>query len=134
MVRKYISNSRFLEIVESLKKFNEEEGSSISSFLKISLGIYPESLKQAEEIDSHPWRFVEQFYPNYHSCSEIYKSDVLQRIVDFEFDLSDSENAAVKLLFSDYGGNPSDPHIKLDLHVLNCKIYERAIEEFLKQQ
>lgn len=90
------------------------------------------------------WEFVEKYYPNYSSCDLIAKCDDLRKILDGQIE----GNAEViynkfksDLEFCwDYGNIPDWLHTEIIEIVKNrynkahVEIYEKAINEFLKQQ
>lgn len=86
-----------------------------------------------EEPMENAWDFVERHYHKYHSCSEIALSDDLQKIVDDELD---EDSCALELLNRDYGGDREGnlDRIKSDLDFIDCEIYKRSIESYIKEQ
>ena len=76
---------------------------------------------------THPWRFVEKWYPDYDHADQIAEADDLSKLVDGEIN-----GAAEELLNDTYGGDPENPQIQIDYYRVHIDIYERAIENFLK--
>ena len=89
------------------------------------------------------WDFVEKYYPNYSSCDSIAECNDLQKILDNEI-----EGVAEKIyneILDDlrlfWVGGLSDQELRSEaMKVVEARynevhvfVYERAIEEFLKQ-
>lgn len=90
------------------------------------------------------WDFIEKYYPNYSSCDSIAECNDLQKILGNEI-----EGVAEKIyneILDDlrlfWGGGLSDQELRSEaMKVVEARynevhvfVYERAIEEFLKQQ
>ena len=78
------------------------------------------------------WDFVEKYYPNYQSCSEITYNDDLCKL---EEGFYEEDDYAHRLLIEEYGGELNDTSralIKRDLDASYREIYERAIKNYLE--
>ena len=76
------------------------------------------------------WDFVEAHYPNYSSSDEIAENEDLSKLVNGFYEDGDD---AHKLLLEEYGGEITNPQIKIDYNESLVKIYEEAIENYLNQ-
>lgn len=65
------------------------------------------------------WSFIENYYPNYHTCNNILLSDILYRKLEGEF-ISKEDEEIIK-----------DWDIKLELLELDQKIFSKALENYL---
>lgn len=74
------------------------------------------------------WGFVEDYYPNYHSCQWIAKEQDLYKLVTGEYEEGDS---AHQLLQEDYKGNIENSEIEADWNRLQSMIYEKAIQGYI---
>lgn len=83
------------------------------------------------------WEFVGDYYPNYSQSQEISDSDLLQRVVDLEFDPEDEDDSANQL-YKEIGEEFTDDEGTIlriaeeRMTKLNAEIYERAIVEYMK--
>lgn len=77
------------------------------------------------------WDFVEEYYPNYHSCNMIAESDDLIKIMDGEYEEGDS---AHRRLVEDYSGDENDPQIAKDYDKVMRFIYEESIINYINSQ
>lgn len=85
--------------------------------------------------DSTTWDFIESFYPNYYQCSNISKSDILQKLVDedFEENAEDSAHTYLKEVYNTSKLSQVIEFIKTDLVETNENIYMMAIDNFIKE-
>jgi hypothetical protein len=66
------------------------------------------------------WSFIENFYPNYHSCNQILLSDILAKKLDGEqIDIKDEE------IIKDWD-------VKLELLKLDQAIMQKAMENYFE--
>lgn len=83
------------------------------------------------------WEFVGDYYPDYSRSQEISDSDLLQRVVDLEFDPEDEDDSANQL-YKEIGEEFTDDEGTIlriaeeRITKLNAEIYERAIVEYMK--
>lgn len=90
------------------------------------------------------WDFVEKYYPKYHICDSITECNDLQKILDNEIEgvAEKIYNEILEDLKLFWGGGLSDQELRSEaMKVVEARynevhvfVYERAIEEFLKQQ
>lgn len=86
--------------------------------------------KKIINLEKHDvWQFIEQYYPNYSSSSEIATNNDLLKIINQEYDADDQ---AEKWLHLMYNSDPENPQIKKDYESSLIVIYEKAIVAYLK--
>lgn len=84
------------------------------------------------------WEFVSEHYPNYSTSQTIAESDLLQRVVDLEYDPDDEEDSANKCYkeIAVYLSSNDEKKIlaeaKIRLNACHDEIYKTAIAEFMK--
>lgn len=78
------------------------------------------------ETELTPWHFVEKYYPNYSTCSQIAYADDLQKIIDGEID----EGSHAEKIWS--MANEDIKAIREDYDTVHKEIYEKAIEAFIE--
>lgn len=84
------------------------------------------------------WEFVMENLPEYYSRDDIFRVDILQRIIDNEFNHDDSRNKMLDrdyystkiMLDRDYYGDINNPQIQIDHLELEIELYEEAIENY----
>ena len=75
------------------------------------------------------WDFVEKYYPDYHRSEEISLSDDLEKIINEEWEEGDSSH---NILVEQYMNDPKNPNIYTDYCLVMGLIYERSINNYLK--
>jgi hypothetical protein len=86
---------------------------------------------EQEQILETAWDFVEKYYPNYDSSDLIARSNDLAVICEDCQNLQ--EGSCAKKLFEDELGS-SLTEAEQEQYIVNCKIYEQAIENFINTQ
>lgn len=82
------------------------------------------------------WDFVEKHYPDYYSCDEIAYSDDLSKVINGEMQEGDNSMELWESTLEANNGNEQDAmkQIKESYEMIMFVIYEKAIENFIKQK
>lgn len=76
-------------------------------------------MKTSENNNQNYWSFIENYYPNYHSCDDILLSDILSRKLNGQ-EICEENEEMIK-----------DWNVKAELLELDQKIFSKALENYL---
>lgn len=74
--------------------------------------------------------FIEQYYPNYHTCKWVKEDQDLYKIISGDFKEGDELSKIVK---EKYDGDLYNLQLQIDEYQSYTDILEKAIEEYIKQ-
>jgi hypothetical protein len=109
----FVVNEELIEFIESMENEQEEE----------------EQEEPYGKSDNQPWRFVERWYPRYHSSPKITLADDLQKIIDDE---EEEGSDAHRLWMEDYQQDLDK--VWKDYNKLHVEIYEEAIKAYIESK
>lgn len=77
------------------------------------------------------WDFIEKYYPNYDTCSDIQYNEDLYKLVNREYEIG---STAYYLLIHEYDGDINNPEIENHKILSDSIIYRESIKGYLNSK